>query len=78
MPELGHNHLSVKTSILKTATWYFCDLALTFLIAFLITRNLRHSIAIGLAQQTWELFLYFFHERAWAIFHKKSSGVDTQ
>lgn len=73
---MTHSHLSVKTSIAKTITWYFSDLVLTFCIAFFITRNLKQSLAIGAVQQTWELFLYFFHERAWVIFHKKSSGVD--
>lgn len=66
-----HGHDSVKKSLLKTTTWYFSDLALTFTIAFVVTRDLKSSITIGIAQQTWELFLYFFHERAWARFSKK-------
>jgi len=61
---------SVKKSLLKTTTWYFTDLILTFTIAFAITRDLKPSIAIGIAQQTWELLLYFFHERAWVKFGK--------
>jgi uncharacterized membrane protein len=52
-------------SLIKTVSWYFSDLALTFLIAFAITRDLRQAAAIGLLQQTWELGLYYFHERIW-------------
>ena len=61
---------SVKKSLLKTTTWYFSDLILTFAIAFAVTRNLKSSITIGIAQQTWELLLYFFHERAWIRFSR--------
>jgi uncharacterized membrane protein len=61
---------SVKKSLLKTTTWYFSDLILTFAIAFAVTRNVRSSIAIGVAQQTWELLLYFVHERIWVRFSK--------
>lgn len=66
----SHGHDSVKKSLLKTTTWYFSDLLLTFTIAFIVTRNLKSSITIGIAQQTWELLLYFIHERAWVKIDK--------
>lgn len=66
----SHRHDSVKKSLLKTTTWYFSDLLLTFTIAFIVTRNLKSSITIGIAQQTWELLLYFIHERAWVKIDK--------
>lgn len=69
-----HGHDSVKKSLLKTVTWYFSDLTLTFAIAYAVTRDLRSSAMIGIAQQTWELLLYFFHERAWVKF-SKSKGA---
>lgn len=65
---------SVKKSLLKTATWYFLDLALTFAIAFVVTRDVGASITIGIAQQTWELLLYFSHERAWVRFDRNKGA----
>lgn len=66
-------HDTVKDSLLKTATWYLCDLLLTFVIAFVVTRDIGASVAIGIAQQTWELLLYFFHERVWVSIKKRKS-----
>lgn len=63
---------SIKRSALKTLTWYFSDLSLTFVIALIVTRDFKASIAIGIMQQTWELILYFIHERAWVKFSKKN------
>lgn len=74
MNHAHHSSDSVKKSLLKTTTWYFSDLALTFAIAFAVTRDLRSSITIGIAQQTWELLLYFFHERAWVRFSKNKGA----
>jgi uncharacterized membrane protein len=58
-------HGSRKESLAKTATWYTSDLMLTFAIAFAVTRELKTSLVIGALQQTWEVGLYYFHERIW-------------
>ena len=74
---MNHSHHSgdsVRKSLLKTTTWYFSDLSLTFAIAFVVTRDLGASITIGIAQQTWELLLYFFHERAWVRFDRNKGA----
>jgi uncharacterized membrane protein len=68
-----HND-SVKTSIAKTITWYLLDLFFTLGIAFAVTRDIGASFLIGLIQQTWEVALYYSHERLWVRFKKKKSS----
>jgi len=54
---------------MKTVTWYFSDMTMTVIIAGVVTRNIVTALSIGVLQQTWELGLYYVHERAWE--HKK-------
>lgn len=56
---------SKKRSLLKSATWYFSDMAMTIVIALIVTRDIKTSLSIGVLQQTWEVGLYYFHERVW-------------
>ena len=58
-------HGSKKESLAKTATWYLSDLLLTGAIAFAVTREIGTSILSAGLQQTWEVLLYYFHERVW-------------
>ena len=62
---------SVKTSIAKTITWYLLDLLFTLCIAFAVTRDISSSILIGGIQQTWEVALYYSHERLWVRFRQR-------
>ena len=54
-----------KRSLLKTVTWYFSDMTMTVVIAHAVTRSIATALSIGVLQQTWELGLYYLHERAW-------------
>ena len=38
---------------------------LTGVIAFAVTREVKTSLVIAALQQTWEVALYYFHERIW-------------
>lgn len=58
-------HGSRRESLMKTATWYASDLVLTGAIAFTVTREVKTSLVIAALQQTWEVGLYYFHERIW-------------
>jgi uncharacterized membrane protein len=58
-------HGSRKESLAKTATWYMSDMMLTGVIAFAVTREVKTSLVIAALQQTWEVALYYFHERIW-------------
>ena len=55
-----------KRSLIKSVTWYFSDMTMTMTIALIVTRNIRTSLSIGVLQQTWEVGLYYFHERVWS------------
>lgn len=55
-----------KRSLLKTITWYFSDMTMTVIVSLIVTRNIAVSLSIGVLQQTWELGLYYFHERVWS------------
>jgi adenylylsulfate kinase len=57
---------SKKRSLVKSVSWYFSDMAMTVVVAFAVTRDVKTSISIGLLQQTWEVVLYYFHERVWS------------
>jgi uncharacterized membrane protein len=57
---------SKKRSLIKSVTWYFSDMFMTIIIAFIVTRDIRVSLGIGVLQQTWEVGLYYFHERVWS------------
>ena len=57
---------SKKRSLIKSVTWYFSDMFMTIIIAFIVTRDIRMSLGIGVLQQTWEVGLYYFHERVWS------------
>lgn len=57
---------SKKRSLVKSVTWYFSDMFMTIIIAFIVTRDIRASLGIGVLQQTWEVGLYYFHERVWS------------
>lgn len=56
---------SKSETVAKTVTWYLSDMMLTGTIAFAVTREIKTSLAIAALQQTWEVGLYYFHERVW-------------
>jgi uncharacterized membrane protein len=57
---------SKKRSLSKAVTWYFSDMVMTVIIALIVTRDIKVSLGIGVLQQTWEVGLYYFHERVWS------------
>lgn len=72
---MPHSHTdsldSRKTSLLKTLTWYLSDMTLTWVIAFAVTREAKTALGIAVLQQTWEVALYYFHERVWVRVKEK-------
>ena len=57
-------------SIVKTITWRVIASATTFALAMLFFRSdpnaAQKATGIALAEAVIKMFLYFFHERAWA------------
>ena len=54
-----------KRSFLKAISWRVLSPAVTMLVVFAYTGEIRASFAIGLFDVTLKLALYFAHERMW-------------
>ena len=52
-------------SILKAATWRAGGLAVTFVVAWMVTRKAAVAASIGLADTALKLVAYYVHERIW-------------
>lgn len=62
----GRRLEGVKRSGVKTGTWRVTASLDTMLLALLFTGNIGTAISIGGLEVITKLFLYYFHERAWA------------
>ena len=56
-----------KRSLVKAFTWRVTGTADTFLLSLLITRQLNFALAISGTEVVTKVFLYYFHERIWAL-----------
>ena len=54
-----------KRTIAKTMTWRVTASLTTFLIAWILTRDLLIGASIGSIEAIAKIFLYYFHERIW-------------
>ncbi|MCB1126661.1 MAG: DUF2061 domain-containing protein [Verrucomicrobiae bacterium] len=52
-------------SLAKAVSWRLTGTLDTVLISFLITRELRWALSIGVIELFTKLFLYYLHERVW-------------
>lgn len=64
--EQGRRREGARRSGAKTATWRVTASLDTMLLALLFTGNIGTAISIGGLEVITKLFLYYFHERAWA------------
>ena len=46
-------------------TWWVTTSLATFLIAWILTRDLLIGASIGSIEATVKIFLYYYHERIW-------------
>ncbi len=54
-----------KRSIAKALTWRVTGTLDTFILSFLITRQLKFAVAISATELVTKIILYYFHERMW-------------
>ena len=54
-----------KRSILKTLTWRITASLDTFVIAWIITGDLKMGSSIAGIEVVTKIFFYYFHERIW-------------
>ncbi len=56
---------SHKRSILKAVTWRVIATLVTFLVAYLFTKEVVLSMSIGFGDALIKIFAYYSHERLW-------------
>ncbi len=54
-------------SVVKALTWRGVATIDTFLISYLVTRNVAWAGTIAGVEVATKVFIYYFHERAWAF-----------
>jgi uncharacterized membrane protein len=54
-----------KRSITKALTWRVTGTLDTFILSYLITRQLKFAVAISATELVTKIILYYFHERVW-------------
>jgi uncharacterized membrane protein len=54
-----------RRSIAKALTWRVTGTLDTFILSYLITRQLKFAIAISAVELVTKIVLYYFHERIW-------------
>jgi len=58
-----HEHHS--RSILKSTTWFFLALTLTFITLTILNQDWRSSLIEAVILQIIKAIIYYFHERIW-------------
>ncbi len=56
---------SYKRSIAKTISWRIIATSVTFLVAYLFTKEVVLSMGIGFGDAIIKIFAYYSHERLW-------------
>lgn len=58
--------MSVRRSFYKTISYRILGSGVSFLIAFVATKDTTISLGVGLSDIAIKPFLYFVHERIWS------------
>lgn len=59
---IRENH---RRSVVKALTWRVTGTLDTFILSFLITRQLKFALAISATELVTKIVLYYGHERLW-------------
>ena len=62
---------SHKRHVMKSITWRLISIVVTFFLAWWITGDVKIGAAIGGADATVKMFLYYMHERFWHRLKKR-------
>ena len=63
---IGRPSVSARRSLAKTVSWRVLGSIDTAVVSYVITGNLVFAGTIASAEVITKMFLYYFHERAWA------------
>lgn len=50
---------------MKTVTWSFISIIITFSVAWVITGDIQTSVAISFISRAIKILIYYAHERVW-------------
>ena len=53
-------------SVLKAVSWRVLATLTTMVIAYIVIGDIRDALKIGAVEVVAKMFIYYFHERAWA------------
>ena len=56
----------MKRTVAKTLTYSVMHLIVAFTVAYVLTRDWRAALAIGMVEPLFQTIAFAFHERAWA------------
>ncbi|EHR04621.1 DUF2061 domain-containing protein [Bradyrhizobium sp. WSM471] len=62
-----NKHEAHVRSLLKAISWRLAGSLDTFVISFIVTGKAGLASAIASVEVVTKIFLYYFHERAWAL-----------
>ena len=60
------SHVTRRRSVAKALSWRTVGCLDTFILTYIITGRLEYGAFVAGAEVATKLFLYYFHERAWA------------
>lgn len=66
----------IAKTFLKTLSYGAMHMSIAILVAFLLSGNWRIAFAIGLIEPCVQTIAFFFHERAWHRFERKTHQTD--
>ena len=64
----------MKKTALKTATYSVMHLIVAFTVAYVLTRDWRAALAIGMVEPIFQTVAFALHERAWARADARRAG----
>lgn len=57
-----------RRTIVKTITWRFCAIVITWIIVYLYNKDIKESTIIAFSANIIKTLLYYIHERIWNRF----------
>ena len=64
---MSHSHASCfKITCMKTGSYAFMHFMVAITVAYLLTRDWRAALAIGIVEPLVQTVAFYFHDRAWS------------
>lgn len=55
----------MKKALIKTVTWRILASISTFVIIYVITKNITFSFGVSIFEISFKMILYYLHEKYW-------------